>query len=78
MCVYVCVCVCLCVLQCLIWDPAVLSKMNLVLEAAFLKDMGVDKMNQLPSVDARHPADYFVYIVGPERHVLEQVAESAK
>ena len=55
-----------------------LSKMNLVLEAAFLKDMGVDKMNQLPSVDTKHPADYFVYIVGPERHVLEQVADSAK
>ena len=55
-----------------------LSKMNLLLEAAFLKDMGVDKMNQLPNVDVKHPADYFVYIVGPERHVLEQVAESAK
>ena len=66
------------ILQCLVWDPTVLSKMNLLLEAAFLKDLGVDKMNQLPNVDVKHPADYFVYIVGPERHVLEQVAESAK
>ena len=55
-----------------------LSKMNLIVEPQFLRDLGVSKMNQLPQVDFRCEVNYFVYFVSPTKQVVEQVAESVR
>ena len=65
-------------LQCIIWDPAVLSGMNLVVDPDFLKELGVERMQQLPNVDFKANVRHFVFIVKPLKNVVEEVAHALK